>query len=129
MARPILLDLKFGQILFFSGEECRKLALFFRLHKATATVALFTHDYNEGRGGITQECFSNFSNNRFFSSREITGKTLSARKNVIGSITSGFLLEKNLRGGGALFKNSGGCPPVKKRGGQLFFNGANIKYC
>ena len=26
---------------FFSGEGCRKLALFFRLHNATATVALF----------------------------------------------------------------------------------------
>ena len=42
MARPILLGLKFGQILFFFwGGGYRKLALFFRLHKATATVALF----------------------------------------------------------------------------------------
>ena len=40
MAHPVLLDLKFGQILFFSGGV-QKLALFFRLHKATATVALF----------------------------------------------------------------------------------------
>ena len=40
-----------------------------------------------GGGGVTQERFSNFSNNRFFSSREITGKTLSARKNIIGNIT------------------------------------------
>ena len=41
MACPILLGLKFGQILFFSREGCRKLVLFFRLHKAMATVALF----------------------------------------------------------------------------------------
>ena len=39
-----------------------------------------------GGGEVTQERFSNFSNNRFFSSREITGKTLSARKNIIGNI-------------------------------------------
>ena len=38
MAHPVLLGLKFGQILFFSGGRFRKLAL---LHKATATVALF----------------------------------------------------------------------------------------
>ena len=39
-ARPILLGLKFGEIVcFFWG--CRKLALFFLLHKATATAALF----------------------------------------------------------------------------------------
>ena len=37
--------------------------------------------------GVTQERFSNFSNNRFFSRREITRKTLSARKNIIGNIT------------------------------------------
>ena len=37
-------------------------------------------------GGFTQEFFSNFSNNRF-SSREITGKTVSIRKNIIGNIT------------------------------------------
>ena len=40
-----------------------------------------------GGGAVAQERFSNFSTNRFFSSREITGKTLSARKNIIGNIT------------------------------------------
>ena len=36
---------------------------------------------------LTQERFSNVSDNRFFSGTEITGKTLSARKNIIGNIT------------------------------------------
>ena len=40
MAYPILLGLKFGQILFFSGVDVENWR-FFRLHKATATVALF----------------------------------------------------------------------------------------
>ena len=31
----------------------------------------------EGGGGVTQERFSNVSNNRFFSSRKITGKPIS----------------------------------------------------
>ena len=35
---------------------------------------------------------------------QVTGKTLSARKNIIGNITSGFLLEKILRGGGTFQK-------------------------
>ena len=39
MAHPVLLALKFWHILFFSwgggGGGCQKLALFFRLHKAT----------------------------------------------------------------------------------------------
>ena len=37
-----------------------------------------------GVGGFTQERFSNFSNNRFFQT-ETTGKTLLARKNIIGN--------------------------------------------
>ena len=41
MARPVLLGLKFGQILFFSGGGFENWRYFFRLHKATATVALF----------------------------------------------------------------------------------------
>ena len=40
-----------------------------------------------GGGGVTQERFSNVCNNRSLSSREITGKTLSARKSIIGNIT------------------------------------------
>ena len=45
MARPIFLGLKFGQILFFLGVSKTGI-IFFRLHEATATVALFTHDCN-----------------------------------------------------------------------------------
>ena len=37
--------------------------------------------------GFTQVCFSNFSNNRFFQAEKLPGKTLSARKNIIGNIT------------------------------------------
>ena len=39
-----------------------------------------------GGGDFTQERFSNFSNT-IFPSREITGKNLSTRKNIIGNIT------------------------------------------
>ena len=42
MAHPVLLGLKFGQILFFwGGGGFENWHYFFRLHKATATVALF----------------------------------------------------------------------------------------
>ena len=41
MAHPVLLGLKFGQILFFSWGGSENWRYFFRLHKATAKVALF----------------------------------------------------------------------------------------
>ena len=56
-----------------------------------------------GGGGGTQERFSTLSNNRFFSSREITGN--------IGNITSG---RKKLRR--EHFPKIVGLPPCKKGG-------------
>ena len=46
----------------------------------------FLHVWGVGRG-FTQECFSNFSNDRFFQAEKLLEKTLSARKNIIGNIT------------------------------------------
>ena len=47
---------------------------------------IFLHVWGRGRG-FTQECFSNFSNNRFFQAEKLLEKTLSSRKNIIGNIT------------------------------------------
>ena len=61
--------------------------LFGKIHRPILLQETFFARLGGGGGGVTQERFSNFSNNRFFSSREITGKTLSARKNIIGNVT------------------------------------------
>ena len=47
----------------------------------------FLHVWGKG-GGFKQERFSSFSNNRFFQAKKLTEKTLSARENIIGNITS-----------------------------------------
>ena len=49
-----------------------------------------------GGRGFTQECFSNFSNKRFFQAEKLLEKTLSARKNIIGSITLSKISRLNL---------------------------------
>ena len=45
------------------------------------------HVWGGGGGRVTQERIPNFSNNQFFSSGEITEKTLSASKNNLGNVT------------------------------------------
>ena len=60
-----------------------------KAHKLWETFLLHVGGGGGGGGGegVTQERIPNFSNNQFFSSGEITGKTLSASKNIISNVT------------------------------------------
>ena len=52
--------------------------------------------FGGGVGVFTQERFSNFSNNRFFQGEKLQEKALSARKNIIGNVTSSKTNRLNL---------------------------------
>ena len=52
-----------------------------------ATGNVFFGRWGGGGEGVTQDLFSNFSNNRFFQTEKLPEKILSARKNIIGNIT------------------------------------------